>query len=419
MTIQHSGVLKLIMKEFFKVTDLENVFEHMEKFSRLETQEIPLVQSLGRILARDIVSDMDIPDFDRSTMDGYAVKASSSFGASESSPAYLTIKGTILMGASPNFSIGPGEAARISTGGMLPAGADAVVMVEHTDILDDTTIEIYSSVAPGQHMVTVGEDLRKKETIIHCGQIIRPAEAGLMAALGIHQISVYRKPVVAILSTGDEIVPIEAKPALGEIRDINTYTLSAQIEEAGAVPVALGISGDDFDDLFKKCSQALEQADMVIISGGSSVGTRDFTIEVLSSLDQTEILFHGISISPGKPTILANSQGKPFWGLPGHVVSAMVVFSTVVQPFIHHMGGRGIQSKKRMTATLTRNLPSAQGRVDFIRVRLWEKEERLMAEPVLGKSGLISTMVKADGLIEIGKDMEGLEKGAIVSVIPL
>jgi molybdopterin molybdotransferase len=241
----------------------------------------------------------------------------------------------------------------------------------------------------------------------------------MLAALGKDTITVYKKPCIGIISTGDEVVAVHESPGPGQIRDVNTYTLSGLIEELGAQAVSFGIVGDDFEALLTKSSQALAQCDMVLVSGGSSVGARDFTIDVITALEDSEILFHGISISPGKPTILARVQNKPFWGLPGHVVSAMVVFSRIVKPFIEHVSGRAdVHRKKiRLTAKLSRNLASAQGRVDYIRTRLKQKKGVLWAEPILGKSGLISTMVKADGLIEIGMNTEGLDEGTQVEII--
>jgi len=409
------------LKEFFKVTDLNKVLEYASGFPRVETEDIFLMDSKGRILAEDIDADVDLPDFMRSTMDGYAVSASSTFGASEANPAYLTIKGSVLMGKSPAFSIGVGEAAKISTGGMLPDSADSVVMIEHTEAIDKTTIEVYKSVAPGQNILEKGEDMHKGQTLVPAGKPLRAQEIGLLAAFGIERIAVYKKPVVGIISTGDEVVSIKDTPAPGQIRDINMYTLSGLVEKAGGVPTAYGIVRDDFDDLFEKCTAALVQSDMVLISGGSSVGTRDFTIEVLSALPASEILVHGISISPGKPTILAKSGNQAVWGLPGQVTSTMVVFEIVVRPFIEHIGGLSPEQKKHFNpvAQLNRNISSTQGRTDYIRVKLIEKDGILWAEPILGKSGLINTMVKADGLIEIGLDTEGLDKGAKVKVILL
>jgi molybdopterin molybdotransferase len=409
------------MKEFFKVTDLKSVLEYSSDFPRVETEDIPLDESFGRILAVSIDADVDLPDFMRSTMDGYAVRASATFGASEANPAYLTIKGVVPMGESPGFAIGSDEAATISTGGMLPEGADSVVMIEHTEAIDPTTIEVYRSVAPGQHILEKGEDIPKGGVLVPDGMRLRPQETGLLAAFGTKTATVYKKPVVGIISTGDEIVSIHETPAPGEIRDINMYTLSGLVSKAGAVPVSFGIVRDDFDDLFKACTTALAQTDMVLISGGSSVGTRDFTIDVLSALPESDILVHGISISPGKPTILAKSRNLAIWGLPGQVTSTMVVFEIVVKPFIEHISGLSQKNERtfKLSARLSRNIPSAQGRTEFIRVRLNHKDGILWADPILGKSGLINTMVNADGLIEIGLNTEGLDKETEVKVIPL
>ncbi len=409
------------MKEFFKVETIEEVLDYAGSFPVVGTETIPLSQVFGRVLAEDVVSDIDIPDFDRSTMDGFAVRAASTFGASEANPAYLSITGKVTMGSYPDFSVGSGQAAGISTGGMLPEGTDSVLMVEHTDLLDDTTIEAYKSVAPGQNMIEKGEDVRKSEAILTRGSTVRPQEAGLIAASGKEMVTVYKKPVLGIISTGDEIVPVKDVPGPGRIRDINSHTLYGQVLQAGGIPVTYGIVNDNYKALLQKCKKALDQSDMVLISGGSSVGARDFTVEVLNAIEDTKIMVHGISISPGKPTILAKSGQKAFWGLPGHVVSAMVVFAVVVKPFIHRISGAETDARKPISipARLTRNLASAQGRVDFIRVRLEEKNGRLLAEPILGKSGLINTMIKADGLIRIDMNTEGLEKGTIIPVMML
>ena len=409
------------MKEFFKVTDLEHTLKYSAGFPNVGTEFIELHEAFERILAVDIVSDINLPDFARSTMDGYAVKASSTFGATEENPAYLTVKGTIDMGKPAGFSIGSGEAAKISTGGMLPDGSDSVIMVEYTEIIDKTTIEIYRSVAPGRHVLAIGEDIKKGDNILSCGRRLRPQEIGLLAALGKDSVKVYKKPVIGIISTGDEIVPINNMPDKGRIRDINTYTLSSLVHKAGGIPVTYGIIRDDFDALLEKCSIAIAHSDMVLISGGSSVGTRDLTVEVLSSLPGSDIMVHGISISPGKPTILAKTSGKAMWGLPGHVVSAMIVFEIVIRPFIEKISGLSSKYKKglRIPALLSRNIPSAQGRIDYMSIRLIEKNGIKWAEPVLGKSGLISNLTKADGLIEIGINTEGLDKGSKVWVIPV
>lgn len=406
------------MKEYFKVADLKQVLEYASTFPVVETEVVSLGESVGRVLAEDIFSDIDLPDFSRSTMDGYAVAASSTFGASTGTPAFLMIKGSVAMGTEPDFSIKAGEAARIATGGMLPEGADSVVMIEFSEAIDETAIEVTKSVAPGQHVVEKGEDFEKGKKVLIKGLKIRPQETGLMAAFGVLTVKVYKRPVVGIISTGDEIVPVDVFPPAGHIRDINTHSLSALVKTAGGLPLTFAIVKDDFGSLKSVCEEAFQKADMVLISGGSSVGTRDFTVDVLSALPDAEILVHGISISPGKPTILASVDGKAFWGLPGHVVSAMIVYEIVVKKFIRRISGLISEKEEnfRQEAVLTRNLSSAQGREEFIRVKLYSENGQNYAEPVLGKSGMINTMILADGLIRIPLNTEGLEKGALVKV---
>lgn len=457
------------MNHFFKVKTLKEVISLVSEFQSLDVETVDILEAYSRVLAKDIYSDQDIPGFKRATMDGYAVSSASTFGASESNPAWLEIIGSIAIGDVPDFSMESGQAAKISTGGMLPKGADSVVMVEYTETVGNITIEdiattsgysptleVYKSVAPLQNVIDKNEDFKKGAKILEAGTVIRPQEVGLAAALGICRLPVYKIPKIGIISTGDEIVPIEQTPPFGKIRDINSYTLAGLIIESGAQPVQYGIVKDNEESLYKTCSKAIAETDMVIISGGSSVGTRDFTVNVLSSLKDTEILVHGISISPGKPTILAKSgstHAKPIWGLPGHVVSAMVVFKVVVAPFLNKIRGFSVydidsENKEaasrtsasleniKIPAVLARNIASAQGRTDFIRVKLVRKfdlnskdrnaenssskdKNELFAEPIIGKSGLIRTMIMADGLLEIGENVEGLEKGEMVDVIPL
>ncbi|MDX9788820.1 MAG: molybdopterin molybdotransferase MoeA [Desulfobacterales bacterium] len=412
----------IAMDDFFHVTDLMTVISYAEAFQPLGTERIPLSDALGRVLGEELVSRVDLPDFVRSTMDGFAVRAASTFGASEANPAYLTIVGAVLMGERPDFSIGPGEAAKISTGGALPAGADSVVIIEHTEAIDEFTIELYKSAAPGQHVVQVGEDFAAGARVLQPGRVLRPQDIGLLAALGKDTLTVYSKARIGIISTGDEVVPIQETPGPGKIRDVNAYTLAAMVSDAGAIPIRYGIVKDDSEQLFELCHRALKTSDMLLISGGSSVGTRDFTVEVLSRLSNAKILVHGIPISPGKPTILARAGQIPIWGLPGHVVSSMVVFKAVVKPFIDRINGmiaHGGKAAWPVPARMARNISSAQGRTDYIRVRLIEKEDGFWAEPVLGKSGLLNTMIRADGLVAIDLNTEGLEKGTLVSVMPI
>jgi molybdopterin molybdotransferase len=409
------------MKNFFKVSNLNQVLESAAEFPIVEIEKIALTDAIDRRLAEDIIADADLPGFPRAVMDGYAVCASSVFGASGGNPAYLNVIGAVTMGKVPSFTVNPGESCKISTGGMLPKGADSVVMVEHTEKLDDDTIEVYRSIAPGQNVMLAGEDFSKNETLLCAGQLLRPQEIGLLAAFGNEKISVFRQPVIGVISTGDEVVPINAEPGIGEIRNINAYTLAGLIVKAGGVPADYGIVRDNFDELFKVCADALAQTDMVLISGGSSVGKHDYTVDVLKALPDSEIKVHGIDISPGKPTILAKAGGKAIWGMPGQVTSAMIVFEIVVRPFIEHISGLAPEYRKnksyKLTARISRNVSSVQGRNDYLRVRLNDQNGVLWAEPVPGKSGLLNTMVQADGLVAIDLNTEGLVQGEVVSVI--
>ena len=407
-------------KNFFRVTTLKAVLALTRTLPCVGEEVLALDRCVGRILAQDVFSSIDLPEFHRATMDGYAVQARSTFGASESMPALFAIVGSVEMGEVPTVSVKTGEAVRIATGGMVPNGADSVVMVEHTQSLDAHTVEVFKSAAPLQHVMEVGEDIRKGGKILVKGSRIRPQEMGVLAALGQTHVPVYKQPVLAIISSGDEIVPIDQTPGLSQLRDVNAHTLAGLIALSGGMPLYLGIARDDFDELDRLCRQALDRADMILISGGSSVGSRDFTLEVFQGLPDAEILVHGVSISPGKPTILARSRGKAVWGLPGQVTSAMVVFHVLVRPALERISGLSedaLGRSRQVPAVLSRNLASVQGRDDHVRVRLVRQEGRLYAEPILGKSGLIHTMVKADGLVRIARDSEGLDKGAPVEVM--
>jgi len=408
-------------KEFFNVTPVARVFELISAFEPVETETVDLLEATGRILAEDVISDIDLPGFDRSTMDGYAVRAADTFGASEGNPAYLTIRGSIPMGTRPDRSVGPGEAVRIATGGMMPEGADGVTMIEHAAEIGGETLEVYKRIAPGTHVVKRDEDIGKHARVLAAGTPIRPQETGILAALGKSRVTVYRRPVVGIISTGDELVAIDREPAPGRIRDVNTYTLAGAVSAAGGIPRIYGIVFDIFEPLLAAAEQALTETDAVLLSGGSSVGTRDLTVEVIGAMPGAEILVHGIPVRPGKPTILARIGGKAFWGLPGHVTSALVIFEKFVRPFIGQIGGNRLffENHFGIPAVLTRNLASAQGRIDCVRVRLTEKDGIYYAEPVLGPSGLIRTLVEADGLIEIDMNTEGLVKGTVVRVFPV
>lgn len=409
------------MKAFFHVIDIDEALRRIRCFSPLAGERINLSRALNRVLCDPVASPEDLPPFSRSTMDGFAVTAAATFGASESNPTLMTVAGEVVMGAAPDFEIRHGQVARISTGGMLPKGADAVVMVEHTAALDETYIEVYKSVAPGMNVILAGEDFKRGGELVAGGVRLRAQEIGVLAAMGISHVLAHRVPRVAIVSTGDEIVAAHESPCPGKLRDVNSHTLAGQCTAIGAQPVSRGVVPDRFDLLKDALLASLKDSDTVLISGGSSVGVRDLSLQAISSMPDARILAHGISISPGKPTILADCGGKPVIGLPGHVASAMVVFAVVVVPVIRRLSGES-ENRDRfpaIPARVSRNVASAQGRDDFVRVRLAMTEAGYLAEPILGKSGLLHTMVRADGLVRIPKHLEGIEKGDAVWVIPL
>jgi len=408
------------MKPFFNVITPKKLLSFVNNFSTVGIEKLNIEYCLGRFLAEEIVASEPIPPFRRSTMDGFAVKSASTFGASESNPAFLTIKENIAMGDVPEKEIQIQEASKIATGGMLPEGADSIVMIEYTDMIDDTTIEVYKSVAPLQHVIDIGEDIEKGSCHCQKGQCIRPQDLGLFATLGIQTVNVYQKPKVAIISTGDEIVAIDQTPVHGQIRDVNRYTLSGQVIQNGGIPVFIGTVPDDINALKTAVHKAIQSCDMIMVSGGSSVGMRDYTIEVIQSFDHAEILAHGVSIQPGKPTILAHLGGKSLWGLPGHITSAMIVFNVLVRPFLRHIAGEKkapFYEQPMIQALLARNIASTQGREEYIRVRLEKSSTGILAYPLLGKSGLIRTMIQADGIVVIPENSEGLDKNTTVNVL--
>ncbi|UCE81958.1 MAG: molybdopterin molybdotransferase MoeA [Deltaproteobacteria bacterium] len=404
---------------FFKVKTREEVWDEFQRFPLLPSEEIHIRQALSRVLAEPIVANEDLPAFIRSTVDGYAVRAKDTFGASESLPSLLEITGEVGMGETPAFELRNGKAARIPTGGMIPTGADSVVMVEYTEELDQRSVAVSRSVAPLENVVRPGDDFRAGQEVLQAGKRLRAQEIGLLAGLGQQSIRVRQKPKVAIISTGDEIVPMEQEPRPGDLRDINSHSLAAMVVNWGGEPVQLGLAPDQFQAMKEKCQEALNQADICLISGGSSVGTRDLTLEVLGSFNDSAVLVHGVAISPGKPTLLVQTSEKAFWGLPGHVASAMVVFQVLVRPFMSHLSGTTLSlgEGRPVQARLSRNVASKQGRDDFIRVKLREKDGNLEADPIFGESALISTLVHADGLVRIHRHAEGLYAGEVVEVI--
>lgn len=371
---------------------------------------VPLSESVGRISAEDIVSRENIPPYDRSTVDGFAVVAADTFGGGDSVPSELEIAGEILMGELPSFSIRRGQCAAISTGGILPDGADAVVMVEHTDRERDLCL-IYAGVSPGANVVKKGDDISSGSIIVKRGQKIGIAEISALSALGIYEIPVVKRLVVSIISTGDEIVRGEPKP--GQMRDVNTFLLSALCEREGCCAVRFGAVVDDKELIRSAVEECLEKSDIILVSGGSSAGARDMTMKIIDSLGAVH--FHGIAMKPGKPTIFGTAGSKLIFGLPGHPLAAYFVFRLVVTEALKvYFRSAGLQSLRK--TTLAANIPSNHGREEYLCVRINDDGE---AAPLHTKSGLISVLSEADGFIRIPRNAEGMKKGEEVEVYPI
>ncbi len=385
----------------------------------VSTEIVPLTEALDRVTAVSLTSPEDLPAHARSTMDGFAVHAADTFGASGSMPAYLRITGEVSMGERPTLEIERGCCARIATGGLLPRGADAVIMLEHTVPIDETMMEVVRPVGIGTNLIAPGEDIAKGGSALPAGRLLRPQDLGLLAGLGIDSVEVCRRPSVAVLSTGDEIVPHTTAPPPGKIRDINQITLSGLISRAGAHPTLYGIIPDRKEVFFPAMKKAAAENDIVLFSGGSSVGMRDLGEQAIASLDGPGILVHGVALKPGKPIIIGLSGSTPIFGLPGHPVSAMVCFDFFVAPTIRRLAGlvgRNGLPRPVITARLGRNINSAPGRRDLIRVHLSKKDDGWTAEPVLGKSGAITTLSRAHGWFIIDEDSQGLTRGTTIEV---
>ena len=403
---------------------------------RPDSELIDVPSSLDRILAEDILAPHPLPDFQRTTVDGYAVRASDTHGASDSLPAYFTLIGEVPMGDAPAFEIGPGQCALIHTGGMLPNGADAVVMLEYTQQFvgagsphpgrdnlapAKTEIEIFRAVADGENVIRIGEDVAQGQLVLPKGTLIRPAEIGGLMALGVVKVNVMKKIRVGLISTGDEVIDPGESPRPGQVRDINSYTLGALVEKSGGVAKRYGIISDQFEALKEAASKALSECDVVIITAGSSASTRDMTADVIRSLGDPGVLVHGINTRPGKPTILGVCNDKAVIGLPGNPVSALVNGYLFVVPVIERLLGVLPKPKATIQARLTVNLPSQAGREDWWPVRLIENRKSKIpnydADPIFGKSNLIFTLASADGLLRIHSDATGLSAGEIVEVV--
>ncbi|MCU0632735.1 MAG: molybdopterin molybdotransferase MoeA [Methanolinea sp.] len=373
-------------------------------------EEIPLEDAGGRVLARDVAADVDIPGFDRSVMDGYAVRASDTFGAGEAIPSLLSLRGTVMMGRTPEIVLQAGECAYIPTGGELPVGADSVVMIEHSEAIGDQIL-VKRPVANGENLIRRGEDFTRGKPVLLKGRRLTPPDLGVLAAVGCHTVPVCSIPAIGVISTGNELIPVRKTPIGSQIRDSNSVMLGAYLQRAGCRTTLYGIIPDERKSLANALQTALAENDAVILSGGSSKDERDLCADLIGECG--EILVHGVAIAPGKPTIIGKCRGKPVLGLPGHPASALVVLDRIGRPLLAEMAGEVMRPACTRSAQLAQNVPSIRGREDYIRVRL----EGNRASPLFGKSGLLNTLVQSDGLIRIPAGSEGLEEGETVEVI--
>ena len=391
-------VLALIESEFGAVAPMETV---------------SLGSAMGRVLAEDIAATEYVPDFDRSTVDGYALRARDTFGCTDAIPAILPMQGEVLMGEGAEFELNPEECVAVPTGGALPRGADSVVMVEYTEDYGDGTIGISRAVAPGENMIFRGDDVFPGKVILRKGRVLSSQDIGALAAIGRVQVPVVKKLTVGVISTGDELVPPEAAPGPGQVRDVNSPMLEAMLTAFGVNVINYGIVIDNEALLSETVHKAVSQCDAVLLSGGSSVGVKDAACRIIESMGS--LLLHGIAIKPGKPTILGKAGCKPLVGLPGHPVAAYFITKLFVLPLLGRLSGRK-QEHYTTTAKLTESISANHGRAQYHCCRLERKDGQLYACPIRGKSGLITTLAGADGYFCISRDCEGLPKFAEIQV---
>ncbi len=404
---------------FLNLMPVDEALDVFSGFQRVQGQErVPLGESVGRVTADSVSSPEAIPQFARSLMDGYAVRSSDVASARETSPVFLEVVGSVTMGAASDVVPGPGQAVAIPTGAMMPDGCDTVVMVEHTRELADGRIEVLKTSAPGQHVLRTGNDFSKDQTLLGQGHRICELDLGALAACGVSEIQVVPKPRVAILSTGDELVDLKESPSAGQVRDTNALTLAAQLQRVGATAIVKGRVRDEYEKLLRATSSACSDADMVLLSGGSSVGARDHTAGVLRELSGKDLLLEGVAISPGKPTLLANIGGVPVFGLPGHPVSSFVVMHALVSPLVRILAGDNeVPLTSYIEGRLRYNARAAPGRETWVRV-LVEKDEhgQYSVLPIHGESAVYSSLLQCNGLLRIPANTEGYAKDQMVTV---
>ncbi len=376
---------------------------------RLPFERLPVDECPGRVVSDDIISPENIPSFNRSTVDGYAVMSGDTFGSCESIPAQLNCIGEILMGEEAALRIGNGECVKISTGGMLPENADSVVMVENTDTQLDDFCLIFKAVSPFENVTRKGDDIKEGKTILKKGTVIRPAHIGMLLSVGVTELDVIRRVRVGIISTGDELVSADSVPGAGKIRDINSHILSAMVREWGCESKAYGIIGDDYGKILSAVDKACDENDIVLISGGSSAGTRDLTVKVISALG--EVLFHGIALKPGKPTIFGKVRERAVFGLPGNPGAAFYVSLLAVKPLADKLSGSTEETRTKEYPVST-NISSNHGREEIVSVKI----KNGVAEPLFTKSAFMSAVADCDGYIVVDRNTEGIKAGDVAAV---
>ncbi len=408
--------------KLLKVDTLKEVKKKMEMhFSEIKPkyEEVPLHDSIGRVLGEDLTAQINAPDFNRSVVDGYGIHAEDSFGASESMPIISNVMGSIEMGESAHMVIKKGESVYIPTGGMIPQGVDAMVMIEYVEILDDNSIAIQKSVAPGDGIMAEGDDFKIGTLLLKNGHKVRTQDIGAMAAIGKSKVKVYKKPLISIISTGDELVDIQREPNLGQVRDINSHAIGALAVAAGADVHSIFIASDNFELCKTKVMEALIKSDIVLISGGSSAGSKDMTVDIINASGKPGVFVHGIAIKPGKPTIVAKINDKAVFGLPGHPLSAIIVFKAVVEDFIQKYYLKHSDDEDTLMAFLDSNVHASEGRETYQMVNLIKGAQGYIAIPLYSKSGAVSILLKADGYFRIPVGKEGALKGELVEVVLL
>ncbi|MPZ81920.1 MAG: molybdopterin molybdenumtransferase MoeA [Actinophytocola sp.] len=400
-------------REFFTARTVAEALAGFRPAHRTSAADVPLSAALHRVPAGAVPAPAALPGFVRSTVDGFAVRAADTYGASDGLPSYLDLLGAVRMGAAPAVAVRPGGCVAMPTGGVLPDGADAVVMVEYTAETMPGTIEVTRPVAPGGGVVRADEDVAAGAELVPGGRPLRAPDLGLLAAAGVTTVSVHARPRVAIISTGDEVVPPDtASLAPGQVRDATASALAGLVADAGGEPVVAGIVDDEPGALKNRLAEVLPSADLVVVSAGSSVGARDETAGAVAAVG--DIWCHGLAIKPGKPTLLADCGGTPLIGLPGNPLSALVVFGQVGVPLVWRLAGcDSPPPSPGVRARLSRDLASAAGRLDVVQVRVRDG----VAEPLFGPSALLSVLTRADGYLVVPEPATGLDAGSDVEVV--